>query len=93
MCCDRGWNPGICGEYRRQKDLSWCGIPVIIMVGPERFVNCACVVCMDISNGVTLSREGAIVARLEKRGMITVYNRVPRIQLRIFLMGMIHWPH
>ena len=57
------------------------------MVGPERFVNCACVVCMDISNSLTLLREGAVVARLEKRCMITVYNRVPRVHLGIFLDG------
>ena len=62
------------------------------MVRPERPVNCACIICMDISNSLAWLREGAIVARLQKRGMITVLNRVPRIPLG-FLMGMIHWPH
>lgn len=39
---------------------------------------------MDISNSLTSLREGAVVARLEKRRMITVYNRVPSIDLGFF---------
>ena len=47
---------------------------------------------MDMSNSLTWLREGAIVARLQMRGMIGVLNRVPRIPLD-FLTGMIYWPH
>ena len=54
------------------------------MVGPERFVNWACVICMDTSNSLTSLREGAIVARLQKRGRIKVQNRIPIIPLRFF---------